>query len=98
MCGPSSQEKSLQAQSQSFSNVLNSNYQTLFGDQMGVLNGINKSLSPTLAAGPSQMGFNPQLTAALNTQAINTAGQLPVTCVNRRPILERARAEVEPAA
>jgi len=74
MCGPSSQEKSLQAQSQSFSNVLNSNYQTLFGDQMGVLNGINKSLSPTLAAGPSQMGFNPQLTAALNTQAINTAG------------------------
>lgn len=41
---------------------------------MDVLGGINKSLSPILAAGPSQMGFNPQLTAALNTQAINTAG------------------------
>ena len=74
MCGPSSNEKSLQASSQSFATMLNSNYQKLFANQMDVLGGINKSLSPILAAGPSQMGFNPQLTAALNTQAINTAG------------------------
>jgi hypothetical protein len=74
MCGPSSEEKSLQASSQSFSNTLNSNYQKLFRNQMDVLGTINKSLNPILSAGPSQPGFSPQLSATLNTQAINTAG------------------------
>src|SRR5579863_8468066 len=74
MCGPSSQENQLQQQSQSFASMLQGNYSTLFGNQLDVLNNINKSLSPILAAGPSQQGFSAQELAALNTQAINSAG------------------------
>lgn len=74
MCGPSSSETSLQQMSQSFSSLLQGNYSTLFGNQLDVLNNINKSLSPILAAGPSQQGFSSQELAALNTQAINSAG------------------------
>ena len=74
MCGPSSAEKSVQAQSQSFSNLLQAHYGTLFGQQQGVLNAINRSISPILAAGPNQRGFSAEESAALNTQAINSAG------------------------
>lgn len=74
MCGPTDQEKQLQGQSQSFATMLQGNYGTLFGQQQNVLNSINKSLSPVLAAGPSQQGFSAQEKAALNTQAINSAG------------------------
>lgn len=74
MCGPSSEEKSLQSQTQSFSNILQSNYGTLFGKQQGVLDTINKSLSPIVAAGPSQRGFSGAETAALQTGAVSAAG------------------------
>jgi hypothetical protein len=74
MCGPTSSEMALQGQSQSFATQLQSNYGTLFGQQQGVLNSLNRSLSPTLAAGPSQEGFSASEKAALNTQAINSAG------------------------
>jgi hypothetical protein len=74
MCGPSSQEQQLANQGQSFASMLQGNYATLFGQQQDVLNSINKSLSPILAAGPSQQGFSAQELAALNTQAINSAG------------------------
>jgi hypothetical protein len=74
MCGPTNQEKQLQGQSQSFATMLQGNYGTLFGQQQGVLNSINRSLSPILAAGPSQRGFSAEENAALNTQAINSAG------------------------
>jgi hypothetical protein len=74
MCGPTSSEKSLQQDSQSFSNQLRQNYGTLFGKQQGVLDSINRSLSPVLAGGPSQHGFTADTLAALNTGAINAAG------------------------
>lgn len=74
MCGPTSDEKALQGQSESFANQLQSNYGTLFGQQQGILSSLNKSLSPILSAGPSQEGFSGQEKAALNTQAINSAG------------------------
>jgi len=74
MCGPTSSEKLLEGQSQSFSSMLQGNYSTLFGNQLDVLGAINKSLSPILAAGPNQQGFSAQELAALNTQAINSAG------------------------
>jgi hypothetical protein len=73
-CGPSQAEKDQQAQSASFAAQLKSNYGTRFGQQSDVLNAINQSLSPILAAGPSQQGFSAAETAALNTQAINSAG------------------------
>jgi hypothetical protein len=74
MCGPTSSEYSLERQAQNFSSVLQNNYNTLFGQQQGVLSAINRSLSPTLAAGPDQKGFSADELAARNTQAINAAG------------------------
>jgi hypothetical protein len=74
VCGPSSSEKSLQASSQNFAGTLQSNYSTLFGDQMDVLGKIKSSLNPTLAAGPSQNGFSGAERSALETKAINAAG------------------------
>jgi hypothetical protein len=74
MCGPTNQEKQLQGQSQSFATMLQGNYGTLFGQQQGVLNSINRSLSPILSAGPSAQGFSGSELASLNTQAINSAG------------------------
>jgi hypothetical protein len=74
MCGPSSQEESLQQSSQNFSSILQNNYTTQFGKQQHVLDAINRSLSPTLAAGPNQRGFDSATRAALDTQAINAAG------------------------
>jgi hypothetical protein len=74
MCGPTNSEKTLQGQSQSFASLLQGNYNTLFGNQLNTLNSISKSLSPILAAGPSQQGFSAAESAALNTSAINNAG------------------------
>lgn len=74
MCGPTSQENALQQSSQNFSSMLQQNYGTLFSKQLDVLNSINKSLSPTLAAGPNQHGFSGDQLAAMQTQAINGAG------------------------
>jgi hypothetical protein len=74
MCGPSSQENAIANSNQSFANLLQGNYNTLFGQQQGVLNSINRSLSPILAAGPNQHGFSGDTLAALQTQAINNAG------------------------
>jgi hypothetical protein len=57
-----------------FSNLLRSNYGTLFGEQQGVLSGLNASLTPLVSAGPSQRGFSGAQTNALNTAAINASG------------------------
>lgn len=71
MCGPSSAETGLQQQSQGFSTQLMSNYSQLFSQQQGVLAGLNKSLSPIVAAGPNQQGFSGAELNSLNTSAIN---------------------------
>jgi hypothetical protein len=71
MCGPTGSEKNLQASQQNFASMLQSNYGTLFGQQQGVLNAINNSLSPVLAAGPSQNGFTGPQLSAMQTQIIN---------------------------
>lgn len=74
MCGPSGAEQSLQNQLSSFSSLLQQNYMTLFGKQQGVLDAINRSLSPILAAGPSQRGMAGGEVSALQTQAITSTG------------------------
>jgi hypothetical protein len=73
-CGPSKAEVLQQQESANFAQQLQANYSTRFGQQSDVLNSINRSLSPVLAAGPSQQGFSAQELAARNTQAINNAG------------------------
>jgi hypothetical protein len=72
LCGPSSQEKALAASEQSFSQLLQQNYQTQFANQQGVLDTLNHTLSPIVSAGPNQQGFSPQELASMETTAINT--------------------------
>lgn len=74
ICGPSSQEKQQQAQTESYENTLLANYNSRFATQTNVLNGINSQLQSVVSAGPDQQGFSPQELAAYNTQAINSAG------------------------
>ena len=74
MCGPSGSEQAIQAQSQGFSTQLMNNYAQLFFQQQGVLKGLNASLSPIVAAGPSQRGFSGAQTSSLQTAAINATG------------------------
>lgn len=74
MCGPTGAELTQQGNSATFASQLQANYGQLFGQQQGVLASLNKSLSPVLAAGPSQEGFSAPEKAALNTAAINGAG------------------------
>jgi hypothetical protein len=74
MCGPSSQQSQLANQESTFMANLQSNYNTNFANQAGILSGINSVLSPILAKGPSQTGFSEAENNALNTQAINSTG------------------------
>jgi hypothetical protein len=73
-CGPSSAESISQGAEQSLAQEMQSNYATRFADQQQVLDRLNQSLSPIVAAGPNQQGFSPKELANLNTQAINTTG------------------------
>ena len=75
MCGPSSEQISLENSQSSFMTQLMSNYNTNFASQQAVLANINQTLGPIVKAGPNQQGFSAQENAALTTQAINdTAG------------------------
>jgi hypothetical protein len=74
MCGPSGSEKSLAAQSQSLSSLMQADFGQRFGQQSSVLQSLNQSLSPIVAAGPSQQGMSSSELATLNTSAINSAG------------------------
>jgi hypothetical protein len=73
-CGPSSAESISQGAQQSLAQEMQANYATRFADQQQVLDRLNQSLSPIVAAGPNQQGFSPEELANLNTQAINTTG------------------------
>jgi hypothetical protein len=66
--------KSDTAQGESLTRQLQSYAASQFADQKGILDSLNKSFSPIVAAGPSQQGFSAAERAALNTSAINNAG------------------------
>jgi hypothetical protein len=53
---------------------MSANAQQRFAQQSTLLNNINASLSPIVAAGPEQQGFSAEELAARNTAAINNAG------------------------
>ena len=74
MCGPSSQEKSIQSSTQSFGSQLQQSYTNLFAGQQDILKGLNRSLNPIVAAGPSQRGMSGAEKSALQTSVINNAG------------------------
>jgi hypothetical protein len=75
MCGPSSQEKQLEASEASFDQTLQSDYAQTFAQNQEILGNLNSVLQPIVNAGPSQQGYSPQELAALNTQATDASAQ-----------------------
>jgi len=71
--GPSSQETGLANSAQSFSNVLQGNYGTAFGEQQSTLSSLNNEIQK-IETGQTGQGFSAQELAAKNTAAINNAG------------------------
>lgn len=74
MCGSTGAESQLQGQQAQFSQTLQNSYKQLFGQQQDVLQNLDNVYTPIVQAGPSQTGFSPQETAALNTTALDTTG------------------------
>lgn len=72
--GPSSAMMNIANQQSNLASQLDQNYTQSYGEQQGIFNTITRSMTPTVAAGPSQLGFSAPELAALNTQAINSAG------------------------
>lgn len=67
--GASAAQNQIGASQQSFMNTLQGDFGTAFSGQQNIINGLTKSLTSTLNAGPSQYGFSAGETGALNTLA-----------------------------
>jgi hypothetical protein len=73
--GPTAQQTDIANSQQNFMKTLQSDFGTAFAGQQNIINGLTKSLTSTLNAGPSQFGFSqPELTA-LNTTATSGNAQ-----------------------
>ena len=75
MCGASSQAKNIAEQSSSLGTTLQGNYANNYGIQQNIIGNIRSALNPIVQAGPNQTGFSKAESAAINTNAIDTAGQ-----------------------
>lgn len=67
--GPSSQETSNQAQTQGLANTYAADFNQNYGQQQGILKGLQAAYNPIVQAGPNQQGFGGAELAALNTSA-----------------------------
>jgi hypothetical protein len=73
MCGPSSAEKALNSNIQSFASTVESQAKQVFGDVSGLFNSVTASLGKIVAAGPGQQGWGAAETSAVNSQIVNNA-------------------------
>ena len=73
--GPTAQEKSAAAQTNSMANALQGQYQTEFGQYENVANQLQNNLSQELLQGEQGEGLTAAQMAPLQTAAINSAGQ-----------------------
>lgn len=74
-CGPSQQEKNLEAEEASFDQTLQTDYAQTFAQNQQILQNLNSVLQPIVNAGPSQQGFSAQELSTLNTEAIESNAQ-----------------------
>lgn len=74
MCGASDQQKQIEGQTLSFSQLLSGNYAANYGAQSAILKNIGNILTPIAQAGPDQQGYGANELAALNTGAGETVG------------------------
>lgn len=75
MCGASQDQKNLEQEQAQFYQTLNTNYNTMFGQQQAVLNSLTSTFQPILQAGPYQAGYSPAEETALNTQSSENIAQ-----------------------
>ena len=73
--GASAQQTQLADSQQNFYNTLSSDYSQQFASQNAILNTLQTSLNPIIAAGPNQYGYSKGETNTLNSQAIQGTGQ-----------------------
>src|SRR5208337_3279495 len=73
--GASAQQNQLAAQQQQFYGTLQNDYSQQFAQQGNILQSLQNTLNPIIAAGPNQFGYNAAETGALNSQAIQGTGQ-----------------------
>ena len=73
--GPTAQEQSAAAQTNSMANALQGQYQTEFGQYENVANQLQNNLSQELLQGEQGEGLTAAQMAPLQTAAINSAGQ-----------------------
>lgn len=71
MCGPGNDQKTLASQQAAFATTLQQSFGQRFAGQDAVLSKLNAALTPIVAAGPSQQGFNPAELNNLNARAID---------------------------
>lgn len=68
MCGSTSGQTQVSNEENQFYSTLTSQYNTVFGESQEITGALTKAFTPILAAGPSQTGFSPGETNALETQ------------------------------
>jgi hypothetical protein len=68
MCGATQQQTQISDAQQQFYTTLTSQYNTVFGQNQAITGALTSAFTPILAAGPSQTGFSPSETNALQTQ------------------------------
>src|SRR5271156_4874885 len=89
MCGATNaQNEQEQATTQSYQTAVNQ-AQQVFGASSTAFNDLLKSYQPTVAAGPSQLGFSQQELGSLNSSAITQTG---VEAKNEKAALGNAEA------
>lgn len=72
MCGPGQSQQQLANSQATLAQSLQQSFNSRFAGQDAVLGKLNSALTPILAAGPNQPGFNPAEASALNSQALDT--------------------------
>jgi hypothetical protein len=73
--GASAQQTNLANSQTAFYNTMTQDYNTQFANQNAILGTLTQSLSPIIAAGPNQMGYNNAELTNLNSQALQGTGQ-----------------------
>src|SRR5271165_5250658 len=74
LCGATSAQTTLQTQQMSAYTQMQQQASTEFGQANTVFQSLQNSFAPTVAAGPSQMGYSPAELSALNSAAITNTG------------------------
>lgn len=69
MCGSTGQQNTIESGQQTLFNTMNTEAQSVFGQNSALYNQLLSSFEPILNAGPNQAGFSAPEKAALETQA-----------------------------